>query len=790
MNNRPVSRWLAGAIAIVLVLSFISTLNAAQATPTMQAAHSTSSSRPAQQQAALPAKPDKAETAQTVSGLSQSTNHAAQPNASGVTYTIAVYMATPISGTTDIGNHCDDCTTLITFPFPVTFYGAPRTIAYVSSNGNLQFSSNNSAYTNTCLPNVGFSDAIYLYWDDLITTTFYPSAGIYTATVGSAPNRQYVIEWRAYQAQSELFTDEEIIFSESSTTIMVAYGNNPDRGISATAGVQEGDGSGLNSHTTLSCNSNGLEPTMGVSYLPQGGPTPTPTASPTPNPCAVGWSEQVPYPINIDSHAIAAQGGNLYSFGGYSGSSVVSNTYKYDGNIWTALAPLPGVRFAASAVSDGANLYILNGGIIGARTAVLYRYNVAANTYTLLANPLEATELQTAAYLNGKIYRIGGYGAGGALSSVEVYDIASNIWLTDTSYPTPTYEATAVTLGGYIYVMGGTDGSGSATAKTYRFNPATHSWEDGAISDLPIARTGGVAGVVNGQIVLAGGYMSGGPTTSSITWDPATNWSSLPDMVAPRYHSAGDTLGNALFVVGGDAGFRSHNDNQRYTTNGCTSPTPQPSNTPGGPTNTPAPTNTPGGPTPTDCANPFVDVSGNIFYPAIHYLYCRGVVNGTDPTHYSPAGTSTRGQFAKVVVLGFGTPFYTPGTPDFTDVPPNYFAYLYIESGFHAGILSGFDAAGCTAHGATYPCYLPNLPITRAQLTKLVVNAAHYPPFTPTGGGQTFNDVPNTNIFYVSIETAHNKGVINGYPDGTFKPNNNIRRDEMAQIVYKGVTTP
>ncbi|PZS06140.1 MAG: hypothetical protein DLM69_00375, partial [Candidatus Chloroheliales bacterium] len=148
-----------------------------------------------------------------------------------------------------------------------------------------------------------------------------------------------------------------------------------------------------------------------------------------------------------------------------------------------------------------------------------------------------------------------------------------------------------------------------------------------------------------------------------------------------------------------------------------------PTNTPGGPTSTPvptnttAPTNTPGGPTntpvvptatPTDCPNPFVDISNNVFYYAIHYLYCRGVVNGTDPTHYSPAGTSTRAQFAKVVVLGFGESLYTPsGSQDFTDVPPSYWAYAYIETGFHNGILSGFDAANCTAHGATYPCYLP-----------------------------------------------------------------------------------
>jgi hypothetical protein len=224
--------------------------------------------------------------------------------------------------------------------------------------------------------------------------------------------------------------------------------------------------------------------------------------------------------------------------------------------------------------------------------------------------------------------------------------------------------------------------------------------------------------------------------------------------------------------------------------------TPLPTQTPGGPTATPVPTstpvpsNTPAGPTPTDCPNPFVDISGNIFYGAIHYLNCRGVINGTDASHYTPAGTATRGQFAKIVVLGFGLQFYTPagGSQDFTDVPPAYFGYLYIETGLHAAILSGFDSASCLAAGVTPPCYLPNRPITRGQLTKLVVNAAQYPLVTP--GAQTFIDVPPSNVFYLAIETAHAHAVINGYPDRTFRPNNSIRRDEMAQIVFKGVTSP
>ncbi len=121
-------------------------------------------------------------------------------------------------------------------------------------------------------------------------------------------------------------------------------------------------------------------------------------------------------------------------------------------------------------------------------------------------------------------------------------------------------------------------------------------------------------------------------------------------------------------------------------------------------------------------------------------------------------------------------------------MPSSYYAYTFIETGFHNGILSGFDAATCQSSGQPYPCYLPNRPITRGQLTKLVVNAANYPLVTP--GTQTYSDVGPSNVFYLAIETAHAKGVINGYPDNTFRPNQNIQRDQMCQIVYKGVTTP
>ncbi|PZS01137.1 MAG: hypothetical protein DLM69_05335, partial [Candidatus Chloroheliales bacterium] len=202
----------------------------------------------------------------------------------------------------------------------------------------------------------------------------------------------------------------------------------------------------------------------------------------------------------------------------------------------------------------------------------------------------------------------------------------------------------------------------------------------------------------------------------------------------------------------------------------------------------PTPTNTPTRtpiPTITQIPNGFVDISGNVFANAIGDLYTRGAVSGVDSSHFNPSGTSTRAQFAKVVVIAFSIYDYTPPSPDFTDVQPGYFAYSYIEAGYAFGILNGFDEATCNAAGATFPCYLPNRPITRAQLTKLVVNADGYDLITPPT--PTFSDVGPNNIFYSFVETAHTHGVINGYPDGTFRPNNNIRRDEMCQIVYKGV---
>lgn len=49
-----------------------------------------------------------------------------------------------------------------------------------------------------------------------------------------------------------------------------------------------------------------------------------------------------------------------------------------------------------------------------------------------------------------------------------------------------------------------------------------------------------------------------------------------------------------------------------------------------------------------------------------------------------------------------------------------------------------------------------------------------------------FSDVPRTDSGYVGITFMNESGVINGYDDGTFKPDNSINRAEVLKIILKG----
>ena len=162
-------------------------------------------------------------------------------------YTVSSATGAAISAaSTDTGNHCEDCTTAITLPFPYTLYDQTFTTASVSSNGVLQFGSNSADFTDTCLPAPSFSYAILPYWDDLCTGTACGDSGtgsitngVLTAVGGAAPNRFFDIEWRAsYSSNPAQVANFSVRLYENQLKFDVTYGQIDQGGASAVVGVQ------------------------------------------------------------------------------------------------------------------------------------------------------------------------------------------------------------------------------------------------------------------------------------------------------------------------------------------------------------------------------------------------------------------------------------------------------------------------------------------------------------------------------------------------------------------------
>jgi hypothetical protein len=57
------------------------------------------------------------------------------------------------------------------------------------------------------------------------------------------------------------------------------------------------------------------------------------------------------------------------------------------------------------------------------------------------------------------------------------------------------------------------------------------------------------------------------------------------------------------------------------------------------------------------------------------------------------------------------------------------------------------------------------------------------PTATATACTQQFTDVPRGSTFYQYIHCLYCLGIVNGYPDGTFRPFNNVTRGQLSKIV-------
>ncbi|MCI0689238.1 MAG: carboxypeptidase regulatory-like domain-containing protein [Sporichthyaceae bacterium] len=129
----------------------------------------------------------------------------------------------------------DDASTTITLPFAFPFYGQNHTTAHVSTNGNINFVAPSTVFGNVAIPATAAPNgAIYSLWDDIVVDG---GGSVRTASLGSAPNRSFVIEWRdvRFIGDATQRVDFEIVLRENGQ-ILTQY-----RNISPTVGREQGN---------------------------------------------------------------------------------------------------------------------------------------------------------------------------------------------------------------------------------------------------------------------------------------------------------------------------------------------------------------------------------------------------------------------------------------------------------------------------------------------------------------------------------------------------------------------
>ena len=141
--------------------------------------------------------------------------------------------------------------------------------------------------------------------------------------------------------------------------------------------------------------------------------------------------------------------------------------------------------------------------------------------------------------------------------------------------------------------------------------------------------------------------------------------------------------------------------------------------------------------------------------------------------------------------VSFFTPegFMTNEGPDPMPVEPNPFNDVSSNHPFHRPIaVLKFDGV---VEGYSDGSYKPESSINRAEFTKIVVAAElNYDPDQDPSGldiyasvGLSFWDVEDHAWYIPYLRKAVQNGIIGGYPDGTFKPGNNINFAEAYKIV-------
>lgn len=175
----------------------------------------------------------------------------------------------------------------------------------------------------------------------------------------------------------------------------------------------------------------------------------------------------------------------------------------------------------------------------------------------------------------------------------------------------------------------------------------------------------------------------------------------------------------------------------------------------------------------------FTDVpEGAWYHDYVYDLVYRGVVNGMTATTYEPEGKLTRAQFVKLLACSLAdaeTLKTYEGKHPFKD-SEGHWAEAYIAWAKDKGIVEGVSAME----------FDPEAPITREQMATIFGRYALKQGIElpkDAAPAESFPDADKISEYAREfVELMRIAGILNGYEDGTFRPQGNATRAEAAKL--------
>lgn len=202
--------------------------------------------------------------------------------------------------------------------------------------------------------------------------------------------------------------------------------------------------------------------------------------------------------------------------------------------------------------------------------------------------------------------------------------------------------------------------------------------------------------------------------------------------------------------------------------------------------------------------SPFADIPAHWARPEIEALWARGAIEApTGPEAaalFRPDDRVTRGEFVTTLVRALG---HAAEAADLATVPPPF-----VDLGGASGATGAAGASGSAQPGPALAGYVnvateddlvrgypdgtfgPERPITRAEISALLVRVLGLEPSDPGPAGLPFADqadVPAWAAGYIGV--AYQRGMVRGYPDHSFRPREGATRAEAACLIVRAIRT-